>query len=272
MIKKNPPHRGSGIYQKDLDSLTKLKILHYLSVKPYPYQSLWAETRIQRNRLRKILNSFVETGILISHKYKWKTDYLGTNYICDAKNALTYYVLNLESEKGLRWLTNIFLDTYVKDVYRSLILKERLQTVRKEMKKRRMKLKITPDDPKWLLEEFKIVKNMDYLFLPWLYLPENEKLNYNQQYFKYSFVEPRIEESKLLAPIQDYFDNSKFLYHANSESKRHLDQLRYRAIVKYVTRLWKKRDLSKYDILIHLSYLNPTRENYFFLWYAIKEY
>jgi hypothetical protein len=272
MINNNNPRRGNGNYQKKLDSITKLKILHYLSVKPYSYHSLWDETHIQRNRLRKILDNFTETGVLISHKYKWNIDYFNTNNICDAKNALTYYVLNLDNEEALRWLTNIPLDTYVKDIYRSLILKEELQKVEKEMKRRRMKFNATTDDPGSSLEEFKIVKNMDYLFLPWIYLSENEKLNYNQQYFKYSFFEPLIDKSKIPAPLQDLYDNSKFLYNANSESKQYLDQIRYHAIVRYVLSLSKRHDLSKYDILIHLSYLNPTRVNYLFLWHAIRKY
>lgn len=274
-IKNFPRSRATGQYQENQHALTRLKVVHKLAVKPYSYQSLWTETRIQRNKLREILDSFVETSAVISHKYIWKTDYSGTNDVCTAKTGLKYYILDLDSKESLYYLKDINLNTYAKDFYRyvKVVLSNIENFKRNGASQKDLQSLISHATKGPVNEIYQIVKNMDHSFSPLLYTPEDERRDYNKQFLEHSFIEEfKKDNPQYFSPFREFLDNSKFLYDVDSEFQQFFDQMEYRMTVRNVLKVCKKYDLSKYDVLIHLSHLYPTRENYLFLWSAIKEY
>jgi DNA-binding HxlR family transcriptional regulator len=61
--------RGLGERQYKERLMTKYKIVSLLDVSPFTFEQLWRISRIQRNVLRKNLNSLVEEETILVHNY-----------------------------------------------------------------------------------------------------------------------------------------------------------------------------------------------------------
>ena len=89
--------RGYGNKQLYSERLTIRKIVETLATKPYTYEQLRADTKIQRNILRRRLDylAYQEGGMIIRYKYLFYQD-MKNDY---TKPNAEYYILNLNNPK-----------------------------------------------------------------------------------------------------------------------------------------------------------------------------
>jgi hypothetical protein len=107
---------GKGSYHDTLETLNKLKIIYRISIKPYYYDLLWSETKIQRNRLKKILDHFIDKKAVILHEYNFLNKTFHENDNTTIKTGLKYYILDIDNKESIKYLTNIFLDYIIKHI------------------------------------------------------------------------------------------------------------------------------------------------------------
>ena len=149
--------------------------MHRLSVKPYTYEQLREETKIQRNRLRRILYFFIDKKIVITHKYNFIENTTWSSDNPKPKTGLNYYVLDLDNKESLRYLIDIDLDNKIK--YYSRLNSEKRQSIEKVIKKLNS-LEKTKGVEYYLIEYnkalqiFKTVENTDPSFFPYMYSEE----------------------------------------------------------------------------------------------------
>lgn len=271
--------KGLGKYQITYDELNKLKVIHYLTIKPYSYELLWNNSRIHRNKLRKILDYFTEKKIVLPHKLN-STDFsIFTNRKIKIKPNLTYYILNLDSKESLKHLKNVRYDQYVKD---GMIFDKnyiRLNTAVSQHNKKINGKKYCfrrKKDPDVVLlnkikQEYEIIRKMDYFFSPLLYFPKEEKDEYFRLCEKYSPIS-KLKDN----PIQyEYY--MKLLYKYSGDKNR-FKQSSFKNQVINIDKILKiikdrlEHGFTKYDILILLSWHYPSRENYLKFWELLKLY
>lgn len=269
--------KGKGDYQRTLDILSKVKVLHRLSIKPYNYQQLWHETRIQRNRLRRILEHFVDKKIVIPHKFRWIKGFTNNNRDIQIKPGLTYYILDLSINESLTYLTDARSDTIVKDYVKFSkifpvaskrkgqgrdVWGNKTPTYRKpsfEVKRNKR------------IQLIKMVKNMDMFFTPWLYSPE-QKDNFLKIRDNFSFfTDLRNKNPELYSKFKTVmsdprtsFDNNVIIFNYKGAE---LTENKARNLLA----ICKTNNLSKYDFLIYTSWNFPSRENYIEIWNMIKD-
>jgi hypothetical protein len=107
--------RGKGDHQDLLESITELKVIQKLAIKPYTYELLRNKNKIHRNRLREILNSFTKRKIVTPHKYNFINTTVNGYENIKIKTGLVYYILVLDNKESLKYLRNIKLGTQIKD-------------------------------------------------------------------------------------------------------------------------------------------------------------
>lgn len=254
---------GKGQYQDDLDMINRLKVLHKLSIKPYTYEILRNETKIQRNRLRTILNYFVDKKIVIPYKYTKFNKIFDKNNNNIIKNGL-YHILDIDNEESLKYLADIIWDLRIKYLFDND--KDFGDYYRETNKERSLHEKgykystIYKKNNKYI-QSLNVVKNTDPLFFPGLYLKD---FNYNIKVDEIAKKWPHL--------LNTY---AKYMFAIDKElSNKDLDfsLLKHMEEIKNLLIYQTNNRLSKYDILIFYSWTCPSRYAYVEYWNAIKNH
>ncbi len=254
---------GRGQYQDDLDSINKLKVLHKLSIKPYTYELLRNETKIQRNRLRIILNYFVEKRIVIPYRCTIFKKLFSKNNNKTLKNGL-YYILDINNEESLRYLTDIFMDLRIKHLFDSNIeFGDQYRKINRErsLNEKRYRNSAVHKKNNKYVQLLNVVKNTDPFFHPGVYIKD---FNYNIQLD---------EIAKKVPHLLNTF--AKYMFVIDKElSNKDLDftLLKHIEEIKNLLLYQTNNRLSKYDILLFYSWTYPSRYVYVKYWNTIKNY
>jgi hypothetical protein len=88
-----PLTRGLGERQRRDRLLTTSKIASYLAVRPFTYQELQRESKIQRKRLRDGLDELVLRKLVMRHKFSMRND-------PNLEHNSIYYLLNWSKDES----------------------------------------------------------------------------------------------------------------------------------------------------------------------------
>lgn len=267
--------RGKGDYQDTLESITELKIIQKLAIKPYNYELLRNETKIHRNRVREILDSFTKMGVVIPHKYNFINTTINGYECIKIKPGLEYYILDLDNKQSLKYLRDIKLDTKIKDyikffkvTYAHKGIKMRYSTKNKRIMSFCFRDRNEIEYNK-IKQFIKISLNSDPSFSIVPYLLPEQVFEFNRQ--EYSFLtklretnfERYSEYMQILNVDNMKSDNNHFeLYKKQKEIKEDT--------IKNLLEYCSIRGLSRYDLLIFLSWSFPSQENYIKFWNIIR--
>ena len=237
---------------------------------------LWNETKIQRNRLRSLLNDFVDLEMIIVHKFIPVVIPSINNKKIKIKSGLKYYILDIDNKKSLSYLTDIRLDTLIKDHLKINVINPKLY--KRHSKKRDIRER-TFDHYGYYdnikrnkeTERLKIVRKMDYSFSPLLYLPPAQRDDYYDMGIKYSLF-TRLKERNPILHAEYMKILSEHGINLNSPLRR--PKINMESKIEEIRNILSscKRRKSKYDILIQLSWYCSSRESYIEIWNTLKKF
>lgn len=266
--------RGKGHYQDHLESITEFKIIQKLAIKPYNYQLLRNETNIHRNRLQTLLDRFTNKKMVFLQKYHFIDTAINGYENTKIKTGLEYYVLNLDNEETLKYLRNINLDTRIKYyLYRyrfvfgeaSLI---RFSTNNKGVKASSKDRKVT----EWNKDKqcIKIAYNFDPSFSLSPYLSPIDGVKCFIKQYRYLTEIKRLD--KLSSDVLKISNENKVNSYGNNFGLYgEINEIKEETI-KNLLKYCFIKGLSRYNLLIFLSWSFPSQENYIRFWNIIKSY
>lgn len=267
---------GKGSYHDTLESITRLKVIHKLTIKPHSYELLRNETKIHRNRLRALLDYFTEKKAVIPHKYNFINTTVNGHESTKIKTGLEYYILNLDNKESRIYLRDIKNDSLIK----LLTVIEKTKFILYERELRHLKRKRQSSD--WLkkpqekyynrrIQLIKAARNTDPSFSVFPYLLPEQKEEYTKE--EYS-VFPGLKESnsEMYLKYMQILDQEKTKHDNNNHLPlcKKLKEIKDEQI-KNLLIYCDIRRLSQYDLLIYLSWSFPSRENYIKYWNTIKK-
>jgi hypothetical protein len=112
--------RGLGGRQRKDRLLTTSKIISYLAVRPFTYQELQKESKIQRKRLRDELDELVMHKLVIRHKFSAKKDR-------NLKHNMIYYLLDCSKTESKQLLSYYYNNPYPENIDGTVLNTENYQ-------------------------------------------------------------------------------------------------------------------------------------------------
>jgi hypothetical protein len=230
--------RGLGERQYKERLMTKYKIVSLLDVSPFTFEQLWRISRIQRNVLRKNLNSLVEEETILVHNYSipYNQEFYGYMY----KYPVPYMPPAYGHKYYLLDLSRIVSDAYMNFYYNNKARENRvplIQFLTEERKKRKQKLCASEDKARSLelkselqIDEMGRTELRDYL------QSAEEHLIYHERFKR--------ETEILCVKFGDRFLNEGEEEEVTEKEMRNITM---------ISEFFTKRDYSLLDVLIRCS-------------------
>jgi hypothetical protein len=230
--------RGLGDRQYKERLMTKYKIVSLLDVSPFTFEQLWGISRIQRNVLKKNLNTLVEEETVRIHTYliPYSQEFYGYMYKYPASYMAPvygrkYYLLDLSQR---------VCDAYMNFYYNNKARENRIplkQFLTVERQKRKQKLSMSEDEVRSFETKSELQTNE---------MGKTELREYLQRFEEHLIYRERFRRETEILYVKF---GERFL---NEEDEEEVTEKEMRNIIK-ISEFFTKRGYSLLDVLIRCS-------------------